>query len=100
MGRFISYEEKRVLSAKESSFLVIINDKYIRKECLERTIIYDQSLQILTREKLIDQIYLCAYDEKIRRTFFNNSQLLVDGHGASRVVSEIENLSFFSPHGR
>ena len=45
------------------------------------------------QKELIDRIYLCAYDENIREKFFRSSQLLVDGHGATRVVNEIENLT-------
>ena len=44
------------------------------------------------QEMLTHLVSVCAYDETVREEIFTNSQNLVDGLGASRVVREVEKL--------
>lgn len=49
------------------------------------------------KELLHEQIYSCTYDEAVREKFFHNAQNLVDGFGASRVVSQVEEFLLSKP---
>lgn len=49
--------------------------------------------EILDKQEMLRELlYICAYDEKVRKRFFTNSQNLVDGFGASRVVADVNKL--------
>lgn len=45
--------------------------------------------QRLVKKDVIQAIYSCAFDDQIREELFTNSQTLVDGYGARRVVDAI-----------
>ncbi len=43
----------------------------------------------LFKKQILDAVNACAFDQQLREDFFKNSQELVDGLGASRVVTKI-----------
>jgi spore coat polysaccharide biosynthesis predicted glycosyltransferase SpsG len=43
----------------------------------------------LVKKDVLEAIYACAFDDQVREELFTNSQNLVDGYGARRVVDSI-----------